>query len=97
MRREGLDAERNRELKLLTYPCPGYRRYIFTILADSWSLKGITTRVVTSVMLVMSDTPVDICWYASMDIEATPRHCVNIMIIDTQARFRMTFAIVSRC
>ena len=49
---------------------------------------------VTSAMLVMSDTPVAICSYASMDIEARPRQCANTMIIDTQAGFRMTFAIV---
>ena len=53
---------------------------VFTILADSWSLKGITTTTgqrllnvfyiissVTSAMLVMPDTPVDMCSYASMD------------------------------
>ena len=49
---------------------------------------------VTSAMLVMSDTPVAICSYALMDIEARPRQCTNTMIIDTQAGFRMTFATV---
>ena len=39
-------------------------------------------------------TPVAICSYALMDIEARPRQCANTMIIDTQAGFRMTFAIV---
>ena len=44
-------------------------------------------------MLVVWVTPVAICSDALMDIEARPRQCVNTMIIDTQARFRMTFAI----
>ena len=38
---------------------------------------------VTSAMLVMLDTPVAICSYALMDIEARPRQCANTMIIDT--------------
>ena len=47
---------------------------------------------VTSVMLVMLDTPVAICSQALMDIEARPRqkHCDN----KQQAGFRVTFAIV---
>ena len=45
-------------------------------------------------MLVMSDTPVDICSYVSTDIEARPRQFVRTMIIDTQAGFRMTFTVV---
>ena len=49
---------------------------------------------VTSAMLFMSDTPVAICSYALMDIEARPRQCANTRIIDTQAGFRMTFATV---
>ena len=52
---------------------------------------------VTSAMLVMSVTPVAICSYALMDIEARPRQYVNTMIVDTQAGFRMTFAIVLAC
>ena len=39
---------------------------------------------VTSAMVVMSDTPVDICSYASTDIEARPRQFVSTMIRDTQ-------------
>ena len=42
---------------------------------------------VTSVMPVISDTPVDICSYASMDIEARPRQCASTMIVDTQEGF----------
>ena len=52
---------------------------------------------VTSAMLVMSDTPVDICLYMSTDIEARPHQFVSTMIIDTQAGFRMTFTVVLRC
>ena len=35
--------------------------------------------------------------YASMDIEARPRPCTSIMIIDTQAGFQMTFTVVLMC
>ena len=49
---------------------------------------------VTSAMLIMLDTPLAICSYALMDIEARPHQCANTMITDTQAGFRMTFAIV---
>ena len=52
---------------------------------------------VTSVMLVMPDTPVDICSYMSTDIEGRPRQFVSTMIIDTQAGFQMTFTVVLRC
>ena len=51
---------------------------------------------VTSAMLIMSNTQVDICSYASMDMEARPRQCANTMMTDTQARFRMTFTCLSR-
>ena len=37
----------------------------------------------TSAMLVMSDTPVNVCSYASMDIEARSRQRENTMITDT--------------
>ena len=53
--------------------------------------------VVYNFMLVMSDTPVDISSYASMDIEARPRQCASTMIVDTQAGFRMTFTVVLMC
>ena len=36
-------------------------------------------------MLVMSDTPVVICSYALIDIEARPCQCVKNLIIDKQA------------
>ena len=45
----------------------------------------------------MSDTPVGICSYASMDIEARPSQCASTMIVDTQAGFRMTFTVVFMC
>ena len=35
--------------------------------------------------------------YALMDIEARPRPCTSIMIIDTQAGFQMTFTVVLMC
>ena len=54
----------------------------------------IDQQCVTSAMLAMSVTPVAICSYALMDIEARPRQYAITMIIDTQAGFRMTFAIV---
>ena len=43
-------------------------------------------------MMVISDTPVGICSYASMDIYRSKTS--SVPIINTQARFRMTFAIV---
>ena len=65
-------------------------------LIDQQNALCITSSV-TSAMLVMSDTPVAICSYALMDIEARPRQCANTMIIDTHAGFRMTFTIVLMC
>ena len=44
-------------------------------------------------MLVMSETPVAICFYALMDMIARPCQSRNTRIIDTQAGFRMTIAI----
>ena len=38
----------------------------------------------TSVMLVILDTPVAICSQALMDIEARPRQCANIVIINNR-------------
>ena len=52
------------------------------------------TPSVSSAMLVMSNTPVAICSYALMDIKARPCQCTNTRIIDTQAGFRITIAIV---
>jgi len=40
---------------------------------------------------------VAICSYALMDIEARPRQYAITMIVDTQAGFQMTFAIVLVC
>ena len=34
MRKEGFDGERNRELKLWTYPCPGYRLGVYIHLSQ---------------------------------------------------------------
>ena len=48
-------------------------------------------------MLVMLDTPVAICLYALMDIEERPHQCADTMIIEMQAGFWMTFAIVLMC
>ena len=45
-------------------------------------------------MLVMSDTPVDICDIEWMDIEVRIRQFENITTTDTQAQFRMISAVV---
>ena len=51
------------------------------------------TSSVTSAMLAMSETPAEICSYASMNIEDGPHQCANTMTTDTQTWFQMTFAI----
>ena len=52
------------------------------------------TSSVTSAMLVMSETPVAICFYALMDMNESKTLSVpNTRIIDTQAGFWMTIAI----
>ena len=45
------------------------------------------TSSVTSAMLVMSETPVAICFYVLMDMKARSCQCTNTRIIDTQAGF----------
>ena len=55
------------------------------------------TSSVTSAMLVMSETPVAICSFALMDLEARPRQYAKTMILNAQVGFQMTFAILLMC